>query len=126
MARLPLEDVKILDFMWVMAGPAGTRMLADYGAGDRAHESPTRIDTARTFAPYHNNQIGPDASGLFSNCNAGKFGLTLDIGNPRSREVIRDLVNGPTWSPSRSLPRRCARGGWTIRRLAKSNLTSSC
>jgi len=92
MARLPLEDVKILDFMWVMAGPAGTRMLADYGAVIVRVESPTRIDTARTLAPYHNNQIGPDASGLFSNCNAGKFGITLDIGNPRSREVIFDLV----------------------------------
>ncbi len=92
MARLPLEDVKILDFMWVMAGPAGTRMLADYGAVIVRVESPTRIDTARTLAPYQNNQIGPDASGLFSNCNAGKFGITLDIGNPRSREVIADLV----------------------------------
>jgi benzylsuccinate CoA-transferase BbsF subunit len=92
MARLPLEDVKILDFMWVMAGPAGTRMLADYGAVIVRVESPTRVDTARTLQPYHNNQIGPDASGLFSNCNAGKFGITLDIGNPRSREVIRDLV----------------------------------
>ena len=92
MARLPLEDVKILDFMWVMAGPAGTRMLADYGAVIVRVESPTRIDTARTLAPYQNNQIGPDASGLFSNCNAGKFGVTLDIGNPRSREVISDLV----------------------------------
>ncbi len=92
MARLPLEDVKILDFMWVMAGPAGSRMLADYGAVIVRVESPTRIDTARTLAPYHNNQIGPDASGLFSNCNAGKFGITLDIGNPRSREVIFDLV----------------------------------
>ena len=92
MARLPLEDVKILDFMWVMAGPAGTRMLADYGAVIVRIESPTRIDTARTLSPYQNNQIGPDASGLFSNCNAGKFGLTLDIGNPRSREIIRDLV----------------------------------
>jgi benzylsuccinate CoA-transferase BbsF subunit len=92
MARLPLEDVKILDFMWVMARPAGSRMLADYGAVIVRVESPTRIDTARTLAPYHNNQIGPDASGLFSNCNAGKFGITLDIGNPRSREVIFDLV----------------------------------
>jgi crotonobetainyl-CoA:carnitine CoA-transferase CaiB-like acyl-CoA transferase len=92
MARLPLEDVKILDFMWVMAGPAGTRMLADYGAVIVRIESPTRVDTARTLAPYQNNQIGPDASGLFSNCNAGKFGITLDIGNPRSREVISDLV----------------------------------
>lgn len=92
MARLPLEDVKILDFMWVMAGPAGTRMLADYGATIVRIESPTRIDTARTLAPYQNNTIGPDASGLFSNCNAGKFGITLDLGNPRSREVITDLV----------------------------------
>ena len=92
MARLPLEDVKILDFMWVMAGPAGTRMLADYGAVIVRIESPTRVDTARTLQPYHNNQIGPEASGLFSNCNAGKFGITLDIGNPRSREVIFDLV----------------------------------
>jgi len=92
MARMALEDVKILDFMWVMAGPAGTRMLADYGAMIVRIESPTRIDTARTLAPYQNNQIGPDASGLFSNCNAGKFGLTLDIGNPGSREIIADLV----------------------------------
>jgi crotonobetainyl-CoA:carnitine CoA-transferase CaiB-like acyl-CoA transferase len=51
MARLPLEDVKILDFMWVMAGPAGTRMLADYGATIVRIESPTRIDTARTLSP---------------------------------------------------------------------------
>ena len=29
---LPLVDVKILDFTWVMAGPAATRVLADYGA----------------------------------------------------------------------------------------------
>jgi len=75
-----------------MAGPAGTRMLADYGATIVRIESPTRIDTARTLAPYQNNTIGPDASGLFSNCNAGKFGITLDLGNPRSREVIADLV----------------------------------
>ena len=92
MARLPLEDVKILDFMWVMAGPAGTRMLADYGAVIVRVESPTRVDTARTLQPYQNNQIGPDASGLFSNCNAGKFGITLDLANPRSREVASDLI----------------------------------
>ena len=51
-----------------------------------------RIDTARTLAPYHNNQIRARCSGLFGNCNAGKFGITLDLGNPRSREIISDLV----------------------------------
>ena len=83
--ELPLKDVKICDFMWVMAGPASTRILADYGATVVRIESPTRVDTARTLQPYHGNQFGPDASGLFANCNAGKFGISLDLGNPASR-----------------------------------------
>jgi len=89
---LPLADVRILDFMWVMAGPASTRMLADYGATIVRIESPTRVDTARTLQPFHHNQAGPDASGLFSNCNAGKLGIALDLANPRSREVVHDLL----------------------------------
>jgi benzylsuccinate CoA-transferase BbsF subunit len=90
--ELPLADIRILDFMWVMAGPASTRMLADYGATIVRIESPTRVDTARTLQPFHNNTAGPDSSGLFNNCNAGKLGISLDLGNPRSREVVHDLV----------------------------------
>ena len=29
---LPLDDVKVVDFMWALAGPGTTRTLADYGA----------------------------------------------------------------------------------------------
>lgn len=90
--ELPLADVKILDFMWVMAGPAATRILADYGATIVRIESPTRVDTARTLQPFHNNTPGPDSSGMFDNCNAGKLGISLDLRNPRSREVVHDLV----------------------------------
>src|ERR1700689_5849212 len=88
----PLSDVKILDFMWVMAGPASTRILADYGATVVRIESPTRIDTARTLQPYYGNKFGPDCSGLFANCNAGKLGISLDLSNPASRPVVHDLV----------------------------------
>ena len=88
----PLSDVKILDFMWVMAGPASTRILADYGATVVRIESPTRIDTARTLQPFHGNTLGPDTSGLFGNCNAGKFGISIDLGNPAARDVVFDLV----------------------------------
>jgi crotonobetainyl-CoA:carnitine CoA-transferase CaiB-like acyl-CoA transferase len=88
----PLADVKILDFMWVMAGPASTRMLADYGAQVVRIESPTRIDTARTLQPHQDDRFGPDSSGLFGNCNAGKLGIAIDMHNPRAREVILDLV----------------------------------
>jgi crotonobetainyl-CoA:carnitine CoA-transferase CaiB-like acyl-CoA transferase len=89
---LPLKDVKICDFMWVMAGPASTRILADYGATVVRIESPTRVDTARTLAPHHGNQVGPDSSGLFANCNAGKFGISLDLANPAAHAVVHDLV----------------------------------
>ncbi len=90
--RRPLEDVKILDFMWVMAGPASTRFLADYGAQIVRIESPTRIDTARTLQPYKDGALGPDSSGLFNNCNAGKLGIAMDLKNPRAREVVFDLL----------------------------------
>ncbi len=70
---LPLKDVKICDFTWVMAGPASTRILADYGATVVRIESPTRIDAARTLQPYLDNKLGPDSSGMFANCNAGKL-----------------------------------------------------
>jgi crotonobetainyl-CoA:carnitine CoA-transferase CaiB-like acyl-CoA transferase len=89
---LALDDVKVLDFSWVMAGPASTRMLADYGATVIRIESPTRVDAARTLQPYHGNTLGPDASGLYQNCNAGKLGITLDLNKPHAREVALDLV----------------------------------
>jgi crotonobetainyl-CoA:carnitine CoA-transferase CaiB-like acyl-CoA transferase len=90
--NLPLADVKILDLMWVMAGPAGTRILADYGATIVRVESQRRIDTARTLQPFLNRKPGPDNSALFQNLNAGKYGIALDLTKEAGREVVRDLV----------------------------------
>ncbi len=88
----PLADVKILDLMWVMAGPAATRVLADYGATIVRVESSHRIDTARTLAPLHNAEAGPENSGMFINLNAGKLGATLNPTKEEGRAVILDLV----------------------------------
>lgn len=88
----PLAGVKILDFMWVMAGPASTRMLADLGAEIVRIESPTRVDTGRTQHPMQDGKSGFDRSSLFGNCNPGKLGFALDVKNPAAREVIFDLV----------------------------------
>jgi crotonobetainyl-CoA:carnitine CoA-transferase CaiB-like acyl-CoA transferase len=87
-----LADVRILDFMWVVAGPAATRMLADYGAQVIRIESTRHIDTARTLAPFHQATPGPENSGLFHNLNVGKRMLTLDIRHPEGRAVVLDLV----------------------------------
>ncbi len=92
----PLEEalsgLKILDFMWVMAGPSSTRILADHGATVIKVESTTHIDTARSLQPFKNGTAGPESSGLYHNMNAGKFGLTLNLSTEAGREVAKDLA----------------------------------
>lgn len=88
----PLEGVKILDFMWVLAGPCATRMLADFGATVVRVESSKRLDVARTLRPFMDGDPSTEKSALFHSANAGKLMLTLDLTIPESREVILDLV----------------------------------
>ena len=88
----PLEGLKVLDLMWVMAGPAGSRVLADYGATVIRVESVNRIDTARTLQPFWRDDPDPEYSGLFNNMNAGKLGLALDLRKEAAREVVLELA----------------------------------
>ena len=89
---LPLAGVKIVDLMWVIAGPSATRVLADYGATVVRLESTQRLDAARTIGPFQEGSPGPENSGLFQNVNAGKLGLTLDLTSEAGRVVFLDLV----------------------------------
>jgi len=88
---LPLEGVKILDFMWAIAGPMATRMLADYGATVIRVESSSRLDACRTVRPFASGG-GAEASALFHTINTGKQMLSLDLTHPEARQVILDLV----------------------------------
>ncbi len=89
----PLEGLKVLDFMWVMAGPAASRVLADWGADIVRLESANRLDTARTLQPFVRNEGDPDYSGLFQNMNAGKRDLSLDMSKPEAKDVVYDLLD---------------------------------
>ena len=91
-AKMPLADVKVLDFMWVLAGPGITRSLADYGATVVRIEAVTRTDPVRTVGPFKDNQITLEGSALWWNNNAGKYGITLDMATPGARAVIHDLM----------------------------------
>lgn len=90
--QLPLADVKIVDLMWAMAGPAATRLLADYGATVVRIESARAVDAIRTIGPFHEGEIGPENSGFFQNMNAGKLGFALDLSHEAGRAVFLDLV----------------------------------
>jgi crotonobetainyl-CoA:carnitine CoA-transferase CaiB-like acyl-CoA transferase len=90
--QLPLAGLKVVDLFWAMAGPATTRVLADYGATVVKLESTTRLDTCRTIGPYVQSKFGIETSGLFINLNAGKLGMTLDLGKEEGRRIFHDLV----------------------------------
>lgn len=89
----PLDDVHVLDFGWVMAGPWATRVLADYGATVVKVESATRLDLLRLLGPYYPDAEPLENSASFASVAAGKRSLGLDLSNPAARDVVFDLVD---------------------------------
>jgi crotonobetainyl-CoA:carnitine CoA-transferase CaiB-like acyl-CoA transferase len=90
--RPPLEGVKVLDLTWAMAGPATTRVMADFGAIVIRAETSHHLDVARTIGPFVNDVPGVDASGLLFNMTTGKRSVALDLRQPEARAVLDDLV----------------------------------
>ncbi len=91
-SSLPLAGVKVLDFMWALAGPGATRTLADFGATVIRVESSSRLDVIRTIRPFIDSDESSEKSALFHNTNAGKRLLNLDLTKPEGKDVILDLV----------------------------------
>ena len=89
---LPLDGLKMLDLTWVVAGPVVGRALADFGATVIRVESSVRTETARHMPPFQDGKPGVENSALYGTCNAGKLGVTLDLGSPEGREIVGDLI----------------------------------
>jgi crotonobetainyl-CoA:carnitine CoA-transferase CaiB-like acyl-CoA transferase len=92
MTEQALDGLKVADFSWVVAGPLVGRALADFGATVVRVESSTRLETARMMQPFYDGAPGPENSALYGTCNAGKFGMTLDLKSEDGRAVARDLI----------------------------------
>jgi crotonobetainyl-CoA:carnitine CoA-transferase CaiB-like acyl-CoA transferase len=89
---LPLNGVKILDLFWVIAGPAATRVLADYGATVVRVESTKFLDTLRVSPPWQFTQPHPEGAAGFQSANANKLGVTVDLASEDGRDIILDLA----------------------------------
>lgn len=109
--RRPLAGLKVLDLAWVVAGPMIGRNLADAGATVVRVESAGRVETARNMGPFPDGEFNPARSALFENCNAGKLGLSLNLGQPEAQAVVRDMAAWADIAVESFAPGQMARWG---------------
>jgi crotonobetainyl-CoA:carnitine CoA-transferase CaiB-like acyl-CoA transferase len=83
-----LDGLLVVDFTRVVAGPACTQTLADFGAEVIKIENPDGGDDSRA---YEHAEIGGE-SAAFLSLNRNKRGIALDFTNPKALEVARALI----------------------------------
>jgi len=83
-----LDGLLVVDFTRVVAGPACTQMLADFGAEVIKIENPDGGDDTRSYE--HADLAGESAA--FISLNRNKRGIALDLTKPEARDVARELI----------------------------------
>lgn len=88
MTPRPLEGITVLDLTRVLAGPMATQILAELGATVVKVERPRTGDETRGFEP----RLPHGESAYFFAFNRGKRSITVDIKDPRGRDLVRRLA----------------------------------
>ncbi|MBR0856754.1 CaiB/BaiF CoA transferase family protein [Bradyrhizobium liaoningense] len=83
-----LDGLLVVDFTRVVAGPACTQTLADFGARVIKIENPDGGDDTRA---YEHAEIGGESAAYLS-LNRNKCGIALDLAVPEAREIALDLI----------------------------------
>jgi crotonobetainyl-CoA:carnitine CoA-transferase CaiB-like acyl-CoA transferase len=113
---LPYEDIRVLDFTQLEQGPAGTQVLADFGADV--------IKVERIDAGEIGRRQQPQVSGMscfFLADNRNKRSLSLDIRRPEGREIIDRIVETSDIVASNFRPGVMERLGLGYNRLREIN-----
>ena len=88
-APTALDGLLVVDFTRVVAGPACTQTLADFGATVIKIENPDGGDDTRA---YEHAEIGGESAAYLS-LNRNKRGIALDLASPEGREVALELIS---------------------------------
>jgi len=89
-----LADVRVIEFTAGMAGPWIGRFLAYCGAEVIKVESPQHPDVTRLYVPPSAPELGiqPQLSPWFTDWNAGKRFVALDLTRPAAVALAKELV----------------------------------
>ena len=83
-----LDGVRVLDLTRALAGPYCTMMMGDYGADVIKVELPSSGDDTRHWGPPYVD----GESAYFLSINRNKRSMTLNLKDPRGREVFMSLA----------------------------------
>jgi crotonobetainyl-CoA:carnitine CoA-transferase CaiB-like acyl-CoA transferase len=83
-----LDGLLVVDFTRVVAGPACTQTLADFGAEVIKIENPDGGDDTRSYE--HADLAGESAA--FVSLNRNKRGIALDFTKPAALDIARELI----------------------------------
>src|SRR5437899_3555596 len=87
-APTALDGLLVVDFTRVVAGPACTQTLADFGAEVIKIENPDGGDDTRSYE--HADLAGESAA--FLSLNRNKRGIALDLTKVEARDVAKQLI----------------------------------
>ena len=91
--HLPLDEVRVIECVDGVAAAFATKLMALLGA-EVIKVEPPRGDSCRFRGPFFDDQIDPEASGLFLYLNADKSGVTLDLQQASERAKLNELLAG--------------------------------
>ena len=90
-----LEGIRVLDLTYVFAGPTNSRILESLGAEIIKIESASRPDVFTRANIYPENEPGGEPWNrgcFFHSLNAGKCGISLNLGSEEGKDIFRRLV----------------------------------
>ncbi|MGD9143758.1 MAG: CoA transferase [Dehalococcoidia bacterium] len=103
-----LKDIRIIDFTWVLAGPYGTRLLADYGA---------EVIKVLPLLPAEDDT--PFARSYYNYWNRNKLGVGLNLNSPEGIKLAKKLVAVSDAVIENFTPRVMANWGLSYENLKK-------
>jgi len=121
MPKQIFEGLKVVDFTWAATGPQVSRELAEHGATVIRIESHRRPCPLRTFPPFKDGVPGLDRGTFFTKNNTNKYGISLDLSNPKAQEVTKRLLKWADVVGESMTPNSMARLGLDYESCRKIN-----
>jgi benzylsuccinate CoA-transferase BbsF subunit len=102
-----LQNIRILDFSWVLAGPYATRILADFGA---------EVIKVQPLLPQEEDKF---SRGYYNTWNRNKLGITLNLNKAEGIALAKKLVKISDAVVENFTPRVMANWGLDYNNLKK-------